>query len=135
MMNNRSHRTGGVRSTRSGTPAGHAGITSVGASEDAGLAGGPDWPAVSPDVLSVGGTTLTVDSSGQYLSEVAWRGSAGGQSQFVAEPRYQRSVASDGKRVSPDVAFDGDPNTGVEVYLTSPHTGLGSWHVGGGTSL
>jgi len=103
-MNNRSHRSGGVRSTRSGTPAGHAGITFVGASGDTRLAGGPDWLAVSPNVLSVGGTTLSVDSSGQYLSEVAWRGSAGGQSQFIAEPSYQRSVASGGKRVTPDPA-------------------------------
>ena len=39
------------------------------------------------------------------------------------------------RRSSPDVAFDGDPNTGVEVYQTSPYTGLGSWQVVGGTSL
>jgi hypothetical protein len=117
------------------TPAGHIGITFVAASGDNGLAGGSNWPAVSPDVLAVGGTTLSVGGSGQYLSEVAWRGSAGGQSRFVAEPGYQRSVASGGRRVTPDVAFDGDPNTGVEVYLTSPHTGLGSWQVVGGTSL
>ena len=117
------------------TPAGHIGITFVAASGDSGLAGGSDWPAVSPDVLAVGGTTLSVGGSGQYVSEVAWRGNAGGQSRFVAEPGYQRSVESSGKRVTPDVAFDGDPNTGVEVYLTSPQTGRGSWGVVGGTSL
>jgi subtilase family serine protease len=117
------------------TPPGHTGITFVAASGDNGLASGSDWPAVSPDVLAVGGTTLNTDGSGQYLGEVAWSGSGGGQSRFVLEPGYQRSVDSSGKRGTPDVAFDGDPNTGVEVYQTSPYTGLGSWQVVGGTSL
>jgi hypothetical protein len=117
------------------TPTGHAGITFIGASGDSGLAGGSDWPAVSPNVLAVGGTSLYVDPSGQYLSEVAWSGSGGGWSKYVSEPGYQRSVVAGGKRVTPDVAFDGDPNTGVEVYQTSSYTGLGSWQVVGGTSL
>ncbi len=117
------------------TPPGHIGITFVGASGDSGLAGGSDWPAVSPDVLAVGGTTLYVSGSGQYISEVAWSGSGGGQSHFVAEPGYQRATSNSGRRLTPDVAFDGDPNTGVEVYQTSPYTGLGSWQIVGGTSL
>ncbi len=117
------------------TPPGHQGITFVGASGDSGLAGGSDWPAVSPNVLSVGGTSLYVAGSGQYLSEVAWSGSGGGRSRFVAEPGYQRSVSAGGRRLTPDVAFVGDPDTGVEVYQTSPYTGLGSWQVVGGTSL
>ena len=117
------------------TPAGHTGITFVGASGDSGLAGGSDWPAVSPDVLAVGGTSLYTGISGQYLSEVAWSGSGGGQSRFVLEPGYQRGVQSNGRRVTPDVTFDADPATGVEVYQTSPYTGIGSWQVVGGTSL
>lgn len=117
------------------TPPGHIGITFVGASGDSGLAAGSDWPAVSPDVLAVGGTSLYLDAAGDYAAEVAWSGSGGGPSQYVAEPGYQRSLATGGKRVTPDVAFDGDPNTGVEVYQTSPYTGLGSWQVVGGTSL
>jgi hypothetical protein len=117
------------------TPPGHTGITFVGASGDSGLSGGSDWPAVSPDVLAVGGTTLYTGISGQYLSEVAWSGSGGGQSKLVLEPGYQRGVQSSGRRVTPDVAFDADPDTGVEVYQTSPYTGIGSWQVVGGTSL
>jgi subtilase family serine protease len=66
---------------------------------------------------------------------VSWSGSGGGLSRYVAEPGYQRSVSNSGKRLTPDVAFDGDPNTGVEVYQTSPYTGIGSWQVVGGTSL
>jgi hypothetical protein len=117
------------------TPPGHTGITFVAASGDSGLAGGSDWPAVSAAVLAVGGTTLDTGISGQYLVEVAWSGSGGGKSHFVLEPGYQRSVQSSGRRVTPDVAFDGDPGTGVEVYQTSPYTGMGSWQVVGGTSL
>ena len=100
------------------------------------------WPAVPtgrrsrPNVLAVGGTTLSIGGSGNYISEVAWSGSGGGQSQFVNEPGYQRVVPAErAGGVTPDVAFDGDPDTGVEVYQTSPYTGLGSWQVVGGTSL
>ena len=41
------------------TPAGHTGITFVAASGDNGLDGGTNWPAVEPNVLSVGGTSLS----------------------------------------------------------------------------
>jgi hypothetical protein len=117
------------------TPPGHSGITFIAASGDSGLVGGTEWPAVSPDVLSVGGTTLTLDFWENYSSEIPWSGSGGGFSRFAAEPRYQRGIQATGKRNTPDVAFDGDPGTGVEVYETSLFTGLGSWQVVGGTSL
>ena len=64
-----------------------------------------------------------------------WVGSSGGYSLYEAEPAYQRSVQDTGKRSTPDVSFDGDPDTGVNVYETSPVTGQGSWEVVGGTSL
>ena len=54
---------------------------------------------------------------------------------YEAEPVYQRSVQNTGKKSSPDVSFDGDPDTGVSVYQTSPLTGQGTWEVVGGTSL
>ena len=117
------------------TPAGHTGITFVAASGDNGLAGGTNWPAVVPNVLAVGGTSLVVDSSGRYLYETAWSGSGGGFSRYEREPSYQRIIQSTGKRSTPDVAFIGDPNTGVEVYESSLYTGQGSWSVVGGTSL
>ena len=117
------------------TPAGHAGITFVAASGDNGLAGGTNWPSVSPDVLSVGGTSLNVNDSGNYLGETAWYDSGGGFSKYNAEPSYQRAIQATGKRSNPDVAFLGDPNTGVAVYETSLYNGQGSWQVVGGTSL
>src|SRR5206468_2022041 len=51
------------------TPAGHAGVTFVASSGDSGSAGAPEWPSVSPNVLAVGGTQLSVDASGNYVSE------------------------------------------------------------------
>src|SRR5439155_7369476 len=72
------------------TPAEHAGITFVAASGDSGAANGPEWPAISPNVLSVGGTRLTTTgSSGAYASEGAWSGSGGGVSAYESEPSYQ----------------------------------------------
>ena len=117
------------------TPAGHKGITFVAASGDSGPQGGAEWPSVSPDVLAVGGTTLYVDPSGNYQFESAWVDSSGGYSRYQAEPGYQRSVQATGRRSTPDVAFDGDPDTGVAVYETSLSTGRGSWVTVGGTSL
>ena len=117
------------------TPAGHAGITFLAASGDSGSQAGPSGHRAAPSVVAVGGTSLSVGGSGQYQFESAWVGSSGGYSNFEAEPAYQRSVQSTGKRSSPDVSFDGDPDTGVSVYQTSLQTGHGSWQVVGGTSL
>ena len=114
------------------TPAGHTGITFIAASGDD---GGVEYPSASPNVLSVGGTTLNLSGSGTYGSETAWIDSGGGYSQYEPEPSYQESVQQTGMRSTPDVAFDGDPNTGVEVYATAPGSSQGSWQVVGGTSL
>jgi subtilase family serine protease len=115
------------------------GITYVAASGDS---PGVEYPAASPDVVAVGGTTLTLSSSGGYGSETAWDDSGGGFSQYEAEPAYQESVQTTGQRSTPDVAFDANPNTGVEIYFTPASGGggwqttqQGSWEEVGGTSL
>jgi subtilase family serine protease len=116
------------------------GITYIAASGDS---PGAEYPAVSPDVLAVGGTTVTLGSSGGYGSETAWYDSGGGYSQYESEPAYQESVQTTGQRSTPDVAFDGDPNTGAMVYYTPPAGGgrwqsgapQGAWYAFGGTSL
>ncbi len=114
------------------TPSGHTGITFIAASGDSGVV---EYPSASPNVLSVGGTTLNLSSSGGYGSETAWSSTGGGYSQFELEPSYQEAVQQTGARATPDVAFDGDPNTGVEVYSTPPGSSKGSWQVVGGTSV
>jgi hypothetical protein len=84
------------------------------------------YPAASPNVLAVGGTSLTVNTTpgGKqiYGSESGWAGSGGGLSAFES-----------GRR-SPDVAFLADPNTGVFV-LDTFYPGGGGWFGVGGTSL
>jgi hypothetical protein len=114
------------------TPAGHQGITFIASSGDLGYA---EYPAASPKVLSVGGTSLELTSSGSYQSEAAWFLSGGGYSVYEPEPGYQTSVQSTGQRAVPDVAFDAASSTGVAVYDTSPHSHKGSWQVIAGTSL
>jgi hypothetical protein len=111
------------------TPAGHPGVTFVASSGDSGSP--PSYPAASPNVLSVGGTSLNLDASGNYLSETAWGGSTGGLSAFEGEPGYQRSVQSSGVRSNPDMAYNGDPYTGYYVYDS---VGYGGWLQVGGTS-
>ncbi len=117
------------------TPAGHTGVTFVASSGDSGAP--PIYPATSPNVLAVGGTTLTVDSQGNYVSETAWSSSGGGISAYEPQPGYQRGVVtqSSTQRTNPDVAFDADSETGLAVYnsyLTSE--GVSPWSVTAGTS-
>ena len=70
------------------TPAGHIGITFLAATGDSGSPA--SYPAFSPNVLAVGGTTLTLNSDGSYNSETGWDGSGGGISQIESQPSYQR---------------------------------------------
>jgi hypothetical protein len=117
------------------TPAGHQGVTFIAAAGDSGTFSGVQWPASSPNVISVGGTSLyTSDSSGTYSSESSWSGTSGGFSQVESEPNYQLNVQSTGVRTSPDVAYNADPNTGFAVYDSVPSQGISGWQVVGGTS-
>jgi len=115
------------------------GVTFVAASGDSGgLAG---WPAVSPDVVAVGGTTLTTTASTSgktttyaYAGETAWSGSSGGPSAYETEPVYQTGVQKTGWRTAPDVSLNADPNTGDLVYDSVPYDGQRGWWIVGGTS-
>ena len=116
------------------TPTGHTPITSIAATGDSSAFGGAEWPASSPNVLAVGGTTLNTTSTGAFLSESAWSDGGGGYSQVEAEPTYQAKVQTSGARTTPDVSLNANPNTGYAVYTTTPSNGKGSWQVVGGTS-
>jgi hypothetical protein len=114
------------------TPVGHSGVTFVAASGDNGAP--PLYPAASPNVLAVGGTTLTLDSQGNYVGETAWSGSGGGISAYEAQPSYQKGTVSQSttQRTNPDVAYDADPQTGFAVY--DSYGISGGWIDKGGTS-
>jgi subtilase family serine protease len=111
---------------------GHIGQTFVAAAGDDGSP--PEWPAVSPWVLSVGGTTLNVNIDNSYGGETGWSGTSGGISSIEWEPAFQYHVQSTGWRSGPDVAYNGDPETGMAVYDSVPLDGQSGWAAIGGTS-
>lgn len=114
------------------TPGGHPGVTFVASSGDSGARYGPSWPAVSSNVLSVGGTHLNIaNSAGAYYSESGWSYSGGGYSAYVSRPAFQNGFFTNSHRGNPDVAYDADPNSGFYVYDTA---GASGWYDVGGTS-
>ncbi|MGH7736632.1 MAG: S53 family peptidase [Candidatus Tyrphobacter sp.] len=97
-------------------------------------AGAPmvNWPAASPYVTAVGGTTLLTDNAGAYQGEAAWYSGSGGISQFEASPSWESTQPLSGSfRGVPDIAMDGDLQTGMDLYLSDQS----GWTVIGGTSL
>ena len=116
------------------TPSGHGGVTFVASSGDSGSPVG--YPAISPNVLSVGGTTLNLNSQGGYSSESGWSGSGGGISAYESQPSYQKGVVTQSTiyRTNPDVAYDADPNTGFPVYDSYNNPASSPWGQWGGTS-
>jgi subtilase family serine protease len=100
---------------------------------------GASWPASSPNVIGVGGTSLKLASSGTLIAESAWSGSGGGVSAYEKEPAYQTAYKiskANGMRAIPDVSYDADPASGYPVYLTAGTStkAKGSWNTVGGTS-
>jgi len=92
------------------------------------------YPAVSPYVVAVGGTSVSTNSSGAFVSEKGWSGSGGGTSRYEPKPTYQSGLPAT-MRVVPDISSDADPYTGVAVYDSTPYQGLSGWLVFGGTSV
>lgn len=125
------------------TPSGHNGVTFVASSGDY---GGVSYPAASANVLAVGGTRLSVDSGGNWLSETGWGngtstgtsgGSGGGISSYESRPSYQAGVVTQSTvyRTTPDVAMDADPASGVAVIDSWDFGTSTPWISVGGTSL
>jgi subtilase family serine protease len=104
-----------------------------------------DFPASHPLVTAVGGTSLGVNARNGYEFETGWAtgtsdlsadgtaweppfpgaflyGGGGGVSALFGEPAYQRAAVpaavANGHRAYPDVAMDGDPQTGMLVGET-----------------
>jgi hypothetical protein len=120
------------------------GVTFVASSGDAG-GSAPEYPAFSPNVVAVGGTSLTLNADNSYNSETGWGyysdtlgtfiGSGGGISQFEAEPAYQQGVQSLGNRTTPDVPLVADPATGAWIADLYNLPAANPFEVVGGTSL
>jgi kumamolisin len=89
-----------------------------------------DYPAMSPNVIALGGSGLLRDNNGQYIGEVATAYWAGGQSKFESRPSYQDGIQDKvgTQRGIPDVAFVSDPLKGAILYYTSvPLNGFVGW--------
>ena len=89
----------------------HPGIAITVSAGDSGY--GVEFPAASPYVTAVGGTTLTRSGSG--FTESAWSGTGSGCSKYEAKPAWQADAGC-AKRSVVDVSAVADPNTGVSVY-------------------
>src|SRR5260370_19907915 len=94
-----------------------ANVTFIAAAGDNGY--GVNYPAASPYVLGIGGTTAVLGKNNTYGSETAWSGSGGGQSKYEVLPSYQSGLPvpyANGSRAVPDVAYDTGPSRGVSVH-------------------
>ena len=102
---------------------------------------GAEFPAAAPGVIAVGGTTLS-ESGGVWTSRAWNEGGSGCSAIFEAGPWQSEAAgfAATGcgaYRAEADVSAIGDPETGVDVYDSTPEepgaaTGWGVW---GGTSV
>jgi pseudomonalisin len=98
-------------------------------------AGAPlvNYPAASPYVIGVGGTTLLTNADGNYDTEISWYAGGGGLSQFENAPYWQTAavplISAAATRGVPDIAYDADPESGATVYVNGAPEGVG------GTSL
>src|SRR5208283_106631 len=98
-----------TQSAYDGTFTSTSGIIFFASSGDSGA--GVIWPSSSPNVVSVGGTTLNVTSTGALISETAWSDSGGGVSAYETQPAYQANYGLNyTKRATPDVSYDANPN-------------------------
>jgi subtilase family serine protease len=101
---------------------------------------GAEYPATSPDVVSVGGTSLSTASNTRGWTESVWNdgggeGTGSGCSAYEPQPSWQASLdlpAGCSNRIDNDTSADADPDTGVAVYDTSNDNG--GWNEVGGTS-
>jgi len=128
-------------------PYNHPGVVITVSSGDCGYfnegCGGTEaanFPASSPDVVAVGGSTLT--KSGESWSSTVWEGGGSGCSIAFTAPLWQSTAAHFSEtacasdRSVADVAADANPYTGVDVYDSTPSPGgyPTGWGVWGGTS-
>jgi subtilase family serine protease len=110
------------------------GVSFFVSSGDAGLPA--EYPSASPNVISVGGTRLTVNGT-TFVSEVGWSSGGGGCSAFETRTSAQASFSNQfcgTARATPDVSLDADPASGVSVYDTTRFQGQAGWFKVGGTS-
>ena len=90
-----------------------------------------EYESSDESVIGVGGTSLTLGSSGNVVAETGWVSSGGGQSIFFNRPPWQTGpgVPAGDKRLVPDVSLTADPDKGAFLVLqgTVVQCGGTSW--------
>ena len=112
----------------------HPGVAIVASSGDSGYH--VEYPASSPYVTAVGGTSLQHASNARGWTESVWstsssEGAGSGCSAYEPKPSFQTDTGC-ARRTVADVSAVADPATGVAVYDSY---GSGGWTVFGGTSV
>jgi N-acetylneuraminic acid mutarotase len=111
----------------------HPGVAITASAGDFGYQVG--YPAASPYVTSVGGTSLVRDpANARGWAETAWAGSGAGCSAYEPKPAWQHDPSCP-DRTDNDVSAVADPNTGVAVYDTYQAPSGDGWAIFGGTSV
>ena len=90
------------------------------------------YPSSSPNMLSVGGTSLSLNPSNKRIREITWMSAGSGPSTVFNKPSYQQGIQpinKYSKRVLPDLSGVANPSTGVVVVCR------GSTRIIGGTSV
>lgn len=102
---------------------------------------GTEFPSVSPNVVGVGGTTLSRSPATLALeAEISWDSDGGGISTYNTRPAFQNAISGivGAHRGVPDISAIGNPYTGVWVYDNYETLYNGSpapWNIFGGTSV
>ncbi len=109
----------------------HPGIAVTVSSGDSGF--GVQFPASSPHVIAVGGTSLKKATNARGWTETAWSGAGSGCSAVYAKPGWQLDAGCVRRTVA-DVSAVADPATGVAVYAPISSS-ASAWLVFGGTSV
>jgi subtilase family serine protease len=109
----------------------HPGIAITASAGDLGT-GQVQFPASSPFVTAVGGTSLTADATKpRGWTESVWTGSGNGCSIMVATPSWQSAAGGCTSRSVPDISMLADSRVGVAVYSSAEN----GWVQLGGTSV
>jgi hypothetical protein len=106
----------------------HPGVAITASAGDSGY--GVLFPAASPHVVAVGGTSLTAASGSRGWAETAWSGTGSGCSAYEPKPSWQTDGGC-ADRTDNDVSAVADPSTGLAVYDSYDQ---GGWLEVGGTS-
>jgi subtilase family serine protease len=104
---------------------------------------GVEFPASSPFVVAVGGTSIARDTYGNFLGETAWSSAGAGSSDIEDPPAFQKTVTTvpslRSARGTVDIAAVADPQPGgVWVFDTNYKDNQGQtpgWVSIGGTSV